>query len=234
MNRRILALHTSTHDMKLSSSAALTRASLNRMVALSPGAEVKWIDASKLHIVQNLSCYANGKRDCANPESGKYRCWAHVESLKYPAKYGGKDQMPVIYDGLSWCDTVLFSTSTRWGSHSALCQKIIERMDTLENRASSYGEPYPLRGKKLGVVATGLHWHTGEMANRLNETLRWFGFATAPDDTSVLAWQRSADPFFEHPDNDRPHLDKWTLTPKGAWAVDRFARSVLSASKVWV
>lgn len=47
------------------------------------------------------------------------------------------------------------------GSHSALCQKIIERMDTLENRASSYGEPYPLRGKKLGVVATGLHWHTG-------------------------------------------------------------------------
>jgi len=129
---------------------------------------------------------------------------------------------------------VLFSTSTRWGSHSALCQKIIERMDTLENRAVSFGEPYPLRGKKLGVVATGLHWHTGEMANRLNETLRWFGFATAPDDTSVLAWQRSGDPFFEHLDNDRPYLEKWTLTPKGAWAVDRFARSVLSANKVWV
>ena len=231
---RILAIHTSTHDMKLSSSAALTRAVLDRMVLLSPKAEIRWIDASKLHIVQNLSCYANGKRDCANPDAGLYRCWAHVESLKNPAKYGGVDQMPVIYDGLRWADTVIFSTSTRWGSHSALCQKIIERMDTLENRASTYGEHYPLWGKKLGIVATGLHWHTSDVANRLNETLRWFGFATAPDDTNVLAWQRSADPYFEHPSNDRPYLEKWTLTPKGVAAVDRCARSILSADTVWV
>jgi hypothetical protein len=130
-----------------------------------PRSEVRVIDANKLHIVKNLSCYANGKRDCANPESGPYRCWAHHESMRDPAKYGGADQKPVIYDGLKWADTVVFCTSTRWGSHSALAQTIIERMDTLENRGASWGEPYPMEGKRLGVVVGGLHWKTGAVAH---------------------------------------------------------------------
>ena len=232
--RKVFALHTSTHPIEKSSSAAVTKAALDRMVKATPGAEVKWIDASKLHIVQNLSCYANGKPDCANPAAGPYRCWAHHESTRNPEKYGGKDQMPVIYDALAWCDTAIFTTSVRWGSRSALCQKVIERMDTLENRGASYGEPYPLRGKKLGVVVTGLHWKTGEVATGLMEALRWFGFATTPDDACVLAWQRSNDPMFEHPDNDRPHVETWLRSPEGTAAVDKFSRSVSSASKVWV
>jgi hypothetical protein len=72
------------------------------------------------------------------------------------------------------------------------------------------------------------------MAANLHETLGWFGFATQPDRTNVLAWQRSRDPFFEHPDNDRPYVERWELTREGRDAVNRFAESVASARTVIV
>ena len=231
---RILVIYTSTHAVEESSSAALARAAVQRMKDYVPDAQIKLIDASKLHIVQNLSCYSNGKSHCADPAAGKYRCWAHVSSLEDPKKYGGIDQMPVIYDGLMWADVVIFSTSTRWGMRSALCQKIIERMNTLENRAVAYGESYPLRGKKLGVVCTGVDWRTDDAAASMLDALRWWGFATTPDASCALWWQRSMDPYFEQPDNNKPYLERWTLTMKGQQAIDHFARSVLSATKVWV
>ena len=228
----VLAIHTSTHAIEESSSFALTRAAVSRMGELVRGMQAKYVDASKLHIVQNLSCYANGMSHCADPKSGPYRCWAHASSVADPGKYGGVDQMPVIYDGLKWADVVLFSTSTRWGSRSALCQKIIERMNTLENRAVAYGEAYPLRGKRLGVVATGVDWHTAEAAAQTIDALSWWGFATSRE--CQLTWQRSMDPYFEQPDNNKPYVERWTLTPRGREAINKFAVAVLSASAVRV
>ncbi len=225
--RRILVLHTSTHAPEKSSSAALTEAALARLIEISPTVEVRWVDAAALNIAPNLSCYADGKKNCADPKAGPYRCWAHATSK-------GTDQMPVVYDGLAWCDTAIFTTSTRWGSHTAVMQSVIERMNTLENRAVSYGERYPLHGKRLGVITTGLHWHAARVAKNLHETLGWFGFATQPDGSNVLAWQRSRDPFFEHPDNDRPYVERWELTSAGHAAVTRFADAVASARTVVV
>lgn len=225
--RRILALHTSTHAPDKSSSAALTRAALERLAKIAPGVETKWLDAAALDIAPNLSCYADGKKNCANPQSGPYRCWANFNAK-------GKDEMAMVYDGLAWADTVLFTTSTRWGSHSAVLQSVIERMNTLENRAVSYGEPYPLWGKRLGIVVTGLHWHTARVGQNLHETLGWWGFATQPDRSNVLTWQRSHDPYFEHPDNDRPYVERWELSPQGRAAVARFADAVASARTMTV
>jgi multimeric flavodoxin WrbA len=225
--RRILALHTSTHDPEESSSAALTRAALVGLKRLSPSAEVKWVNVANLEISPNLSCYAGGKSNCGDPESGPYRCWAHHKSE-------GRDEMPIVYDGLEWADTVIISTSNRWGSHTAAAQTMIERMNTLENRGSSLGEGYPLLGKRLGIVVTGLHWRTAEVGQRLRETLEWWGFATQPDGGNVLAWQRSRDPFFEHPDNDAPHLERWVLTPRGTEMVESFCSSVARAKTIRV
>lgn len=225
MIKRIFALHTSTHDPKESSSAALTQAALNRFAAYFPGVEVRWTDAGKLNIAKNLSCYANGKLHCADPSAGKYRCWANVNAK-------GTDEMPVIYDNLAWCDTFVFSTSTRWGTHSAVAQNVIERMNTLENRGSSYNEPYPMKGKRLGVVASGLHWKTYDTAKELVETLKWWGFATS--EHNILCWQRTNDPFFEQPDNNKPYEERWLLTPKGHQAVERFVSGVTHARRVVV
>ena len=233
MIQRILAIHTSTHAPDVSSSAALTQAALSRLSAAYPLAEIRWIDAAKLTIAKNLSCYANGKTHCADKDAGPYRCWANFQSSKN-AIQNGIDEMPIIYDGLAWADTILFSTSTRWGTHSAVAQNVIERMNTLENRGAALGEPYPMRGKRLGVIASGLHWKTWRTAKELLDTLRWWGFASSPGDECVLAWQRSDDPFWEHPDSDTPAAKKWLLSPKGHWAVEKFVGALVHAKKVIV
>lgn len=226
--RRIFALSTTTHAVDKSTSVAMLDTCTLTLHAMYPDAEIRSINANDLHIVENLSCYANGKKNCADPASGPYRCWANYLSMQDPAKYGGRDQMSVIYDGLMWADTVLFATSVRWGSHSALAQKIIERMDTLENRAVSYGEPYPLHGKRLGVIVAGLHWKTEATAAHLLDVLRLFGFRVPPGMDGALWWQRSKDPNFEHVDADQKYLLRWLGTPHGEAAVMEFLQSVLA------
>jgi multimeric flavodoxin WrbA len=225
--RRVLAIMTTTHDPVKSTSWAMGQAALAEIQRRDPRATVRVIDANKLHIVKNLSCYANGKRDCANPEAGPYRCWADYEAMRDPAKYGGRDQMAVIYEGLGWADVVLFCTSTRWGSHSALAQTIIERMDTLENRGSSWGEAYPMEGKRLGVVAGGLHWKTAAVAKHLTEVFRWFRF-TVPDEAR-LVWQYTKDVNYEQPGIIKPAVESWLHTAPGAFALAQFGRAVLGA-----
>jgi multimeric flavodoxin WrbA len=224
---RVLAISTTTHDPALSTSIAMQSHALRRLLDFLPGAEIRTINANDLHIVKNLSCYANGKRDCANPDSGPYRCWAHYESVKNPKKYGGVDQMPVIYDALNWAQVVIWSTSTRWGSHSALMQTVIERMDTLENRAVSWGERNPLAGKRCGVIAGGLHWKTPQVADHLQEVFAWLGFDVP--EAAKLVWQRTNDPFFEHPDPDKPYVERWMQTQRGDEALTGFIRALLRA-----
>jgi len=221
--KKILALSTTTHDPLVSTSVAMAVAALDRM----RDEDVCFINANDLHIVQNLSCYANGKKDCANPAAGPYRCWAHVNSLQDPAKYGGVDQMPVIYDRLRWADVVIFCTSTRWGSHSALLQKIIERMDTLENRGASWGEPYPMAGKRCGVIVGGLHWKTQRVADQLQETFRWFRF-DVPQQYGALVWQRTDDVFFEQPGSNKPFVESWLSSAAGQRSLGAFVDTMLA------
>ncbi len=185
---KILIISTTTNENK---STSRLLASLVAKLSRKLEHQVKVIDANKIHIVKNLSCYANGGKGCASPKSGPYRCWAHLNSAKDPKKYGGKDEMPKIYDGLEWADVVVFATSVRWGSHTALLQTIIERMNTLENRSTVYGEPNPLNGKRCGVIVTGQHWKAKEVAARLLEIFYLYGFTTNAQ--SMLYWQNSQD-----------------------------------------
>ena len=194
---RVLLVSTTTNERRSSSRAVL---GLIERVVERRGHEVRYIDANDLHIIKNLSCYADGGRQCADPESGPYRCWAHKHGEEEPEKYGGRDEMPRIYDGLGWCDAVVWGTSVRWGSHTALMQTVIERMNTLENRHTVYGERNPLWGKRCGVVVTGQHWKSAEVANRLVEVFELYGFQTSP--SCVLSWQAEGDMNVEGEDNN--------------------------------
>jgi hypothetical protein len=97
-------------------------------------------------------------------------------------------------------------------------------MDTLENRGASWGEPYPMEGKRLGVVAGGLHWKTGSVAQHLMEVFRWFRF-NVPDE-AALAWQYTNDTSYEQPGPLKPAVHAWLRTPQGQSAVAEFARSL--------
>jgi len=226
--RRVLIIQTTTHDPAVSTSWAMGWEAAKWFKKVSPDVDIRVIDANKLHIVQNLSCYASGGRNCGDPKSGPYRCWAHFSSMEDPAKYGGVDEMPVIYDGLAWADTVIFATSTRWGSHSALCQKIIERMDTLENRGAFWKEGYPLAGKRAGVIVGGLHWKTGAVAQHLLEVLKWFRFEVSPQ--AALAWQFTRDVNYEQTAPLKPNVQAWLKSPEGNLALSEFTRALMGAA----
>lgn len=194
---KVLLVSTTTNERRSSSRAVL---SMVERFLKAFGHEIQYIDANKLHIIKNLSCYADGGRQCADPESGPYRCWAHKHGEEEPEKYGGRDEMPQIYDGLMWCDAVIWATSVRWGNHTALMQTIIERMNTLENRHSVYGEDNPLWNKRCGVIVTGQHWKSTEVANRLIEVFNLYGFKSSA--SGVLSWQAENDMDVELEDNN--------------------------------
>lgn len=196
---KVLIVSTTTNERRSSSRALCSM--LEKLLGHMKH-DVKFVDANDMHIIKNLSCYSDGGRQCGDPEAGPYRCWAHVHGEEEPEKYGGRDEMPVIYDGLAWADVVVFATSVRWGSHTALLQTIIERMNTLENRATVYGEKNPLSGKKCGVIVTGQHWKSQEVASRLIEVFSLYGFTAEPQ--AVLSWQRTDDMNEEQMDNNAP------------------------------
>jgi multimeric flavodoxin WrbA len=208
---KVLAVSTTTNQ---NSSTSKTLLSVVLREIKNAGHEVKYINADNLHIVKNLSCYAGGKSNCAHPDAGKYRCWAHKLSHENPSEYGGKDEMSEIYDGIAWADVVIFSTSVRWGSHSALMQSIIERLNTLENRHSVYNERNPLQGKKCGVVVTGHNAKAQEVASHLLEMFSWIGFETSV--FSRLVWQKSQDLMSEvGEDSDVSDSREYVLSQEG-------------------
>lgn len=186
---KITAISTTTHKFEDSASAVAIRSILRE--CKRRGHQVKIINASKLHIVNNLSCYSGGGKNCASKDAGPYRCWAHKLSHESPEEYGGKDQMSVLYDAFEDADIVLFCTSVRWMSHSALMQKIIERMNTLENRVSVYGEKSPLEGKKCGIITVGQHYKAQDVAEHLMEVMELMGFEVPAN--AMFVWQKTLD-----------------------------------------
>lgn len=185
------------------------------------GYKVRVIDASQLHVVNNLSCYSSGKSDCASYDAGKYRCWAHKLSHDTPSEYGGKDQMGSLYDAYDWADIVIFGTSVRWESHSAILQKIIERMTTLQNRDVVYGERNPLQDKRCGVVVTGHNSMAQNVAAHLLRVFEWLGFTT--NIFYQIVWQNTQNIHSEVPDtSDLPALEKYLKSNDAHLQIEAF------------
>lgn len=214
--------NTGTDHHSWGSSGSVLRVALDE--AIRRGHKTQLIDAAKLHIVGNLSCYSSGGKNCADPAAGKYRCWAWQNSVQDPQNYGGVDQMPVIYDGIAWADAVIFATSVRWGSHTAIMQNVIERMNTLENRSSVYGESNPLHGKKLGVIVTGQHWLSQRVAEQALDALGQMGFDAGR--LSMFTWQRANDMRLEQVGPNRPIVEEYLMSPLGNEQMRTFLQQV--------
>lgn len=229
---RVLGISTSsntgTDHESWGASASILLAALHHL--RERGCEVKCINAAELHIVGNLSCYASGKYGCGDPEAGPYRCWAHWNSLQDPDKYGGVDEMPVIYDGIKWADLVLVATSNRWGSHTAILQTIIERLNTLESRHTVWDEGNPFEGKRVGVITTGLHWLTQRVAAQTLETFGLMGFEAGF--FSVFTWQRLDDMRLEQEGPNRPLVEIYLESEKGKEQMRTFLEEAMGARAV--
>ena len=65
------------------------------------------------------------------------------------------DQLTPVYEALVfWADVVLVSTSIRWGAPAALYSKMIERMNCIQNQATTHDQVL-IRNKVAAFIITG-------------------------------------------------------------------------------
>lgn len=175
------------------------------------------VDVSKLKI---YSCEGNvsgndgntcGTRACKikdqskNP-SGHLRCWA---SFNNP-----DDELWKITTPLFESQAVVFLGSIRWGQANAIYQKLIERLDWIENRHTTLGERNIVKDIETGFIFLGQNWNGVEVAKLQKQVHEFYGFK--PVDDLYLSWQYTEDVYDESKDSykDAVHALDNILDPK--------------------
>jgi nitrite reductase/ring-hydroxylating ferredoxin subunit/multimeric flavodoxin WrbA len=66
-----------------------------------------------------------------------------------------KDEMDQVYEGVvHWADVILVATPIRWGAASSLYQKMVERMNCVQNQITTHDRVL-IRDKVAGFIITG-------------------------------------------------------------------------------
>jgi multimeric flavodoxin WrbA len=158
------------------------------------GVDVNVIDATKLKIYNCLGCVseqhgnhcgakeANVKDDEKNP-NGLLRCWASHDYKD--------DELWKISKSIYESQAVIFFGSQRWGSVNAMYQKIIERLDWMENMHTTLGEKNSIENIQAGLVLIGQNWRVSESLELQKKVLEFFGFNM--NDDLFIGWQYTRD-----------------------------------------
>ena len=95
-------------------------------------------------------------------------------------KEGEGDEWPDIVKKLKAADIVLFATPIWWGGRSSLMQRIIERMDALDEEYIAGGRS-ALLNKVAGVVITGSEDGAQSTLGAIMEVLTFMNFTLPPE-----------------------------------------------------
>ena len=117
-----------------------------------------------------------------NP-SGDHRCWASLNHKD--------DELWKVSKELLECDAVIFFISVRWGQANAFYQKLIERLNWIENRHTTLEGDNIVEGIEAGCIVIGQNWKGEEVLNTQKEVYQFFGFDT-PNELS-FSWQYTPD-----------------------------------------
>jgi multimeric flavodoxin WrbA len=192
--RKVLILTTSN---RWSGSADKPKSTqLAEQLASQIGAKV--IDAASLKIYpcegnvstnKGNSCglLDSALKDADKNPTGHHRCWASLNNAD--------DELWKISKELFEAEVVLFFASVRWGQTNAIYQKLIERLNWLENRWTTLKEDNLLKGKDAGIVLVGHNWNGEAVLKTQKEVLRFYGF-NVPEQLS-FNWQWTTDMFDE-------------------------------------
>jgi multimeric flavodoxin WrbA len=90
------------------------------------------------------------------------------------------DEWPAIVEKIKAADVVIFATPIWWSSRSSLMQRVIERLDGLDEEYLATGRS-ALYNKVAGIVITG--HEDGALATmaHLMAALTWFNFTLPPE-----------------------------------------------------
>ena len=175
------------------------------------------VDVSKLKI---YSCEGNvsgnngntcGTRaskikDTSKNPSGHLRCWASFNNLD--------DELWKITTPLFESQAVVFLGSIRWGQANAIYQKLIERLNWIENRHATLGERNVVKDIESGFIFLGQNWNGADVTKLQKEVHELYGFK--PVDDLYLSWQYTDDMYDESQDSykDAVHALDNILDPK--------------------
>lgn len=164
------------------------------------GVDVEVINGTKLNIYNCLGCVseqhgnhcgakeAKVKDDEKNP-NGLLRCWASHDYKD--------DELWKISKSIYESQAVIFFGSQRWGSVNAMYQKIIERLDWMENMHTTLGEENSIKDIQAGLVLVGQNWRVSESLELQKSVLEYFGFKIT--DSLFMGWQYTRDMLDESP-----------------------------------
>lgn len=89
------------------------------------------------------------------------------------------DEWPQIVEKLKAAHIVIFATPVWWGQRSSLMQRVIERMDALDEEYSSTGRS-ALLNKVAGIVITGSEDGAQQTMASIMEVLSFMNFTLPP------------------------------------------------------
>lgn len=163
---------------------------LAEFIKSNVGNNVELIDVSKLNI---YCCEGNvskadgnncGVKDAVlkdkekNP-SGNHRCWASINNKD--------DELWKVSKPLLEADCIIFFISVRWGQANSVYQKLIERLNWIENRATTLEEDSIIEGKEVGIIALGQNWNGENVIATQKQVLDFYGFTVL--DKLCFNWQ---------------------------------------------
>jgi multimeric flavodoxin WrbA len=90
------------------------------------------------------------------------------------------DDWPEIVGELKKADIVIFATPIWWGGRSSLMQRVIERLDALDEEYSATGRS-AIKGKVAGIVITGSEDGALSVMGSIMMVLSWMGFTLPPE-----------------------------------------------------
>lgn len=125
-----------------------------------------------------------------NP-SGDLRCWASYNNED--------DELWKVVTPLLESHVVIFLGSIRWGQANAYYQKLIERLNWIENRWATLKERNIVKDIESGFIFIGQNWNGADVVKTQKQVHKFYGFK--PVDELYFNWQFTDDIYDETKDS---------------------------------
>ena len=122
-------------------------------------------------------------KDKEKDPSGNHRCWASLNNKE--------DELWMVSKELFESEAVIFFISVRWGQANAFYQKLIERLNWIENIKTTLGEENIVENIEAGCVIIGQNWNGENVMETQKQVYEFYGFKV-PDELSFY-WQYTQD-----------------------------------------
>ena len=138
------------------------------------------------------------KSKTKNP-TGYHRCWANINNPD--------DELWKVSKELFESDAVIFFASIRWGQANVFYQKLIERLNWIENRHTTLEEDNVIKNIDSGFICTGQNWNGENVVETQKQVHKFYGFKTP--DNLYWNWQYTQDENDETTKSYKESFDKF-------------------------